>query len=90
MSTPMQNTDELRQEIARLNQSRIIRCNRTWGQVIGFSFLRGLFSGLGFMLGAVIILWCALWFLSQIHFLPILGEWIEQILSKIPSLRPQG
>ncbi len=44
-----------------------------------YSFLRGMASGFGGILGATLILTIFLWILSQLEYVPIIGGFISQI-----------
>jgi hypothetical protein len=49
------------------------------------SFFKGLASGLGWILGATILVSLLTYVLSQIEFIPILGEWVSQLIIEIKS-----
>jgi len=73
----------LRTEVARLNGQRFVRIqNSTW-RMMNQSFLRGLAMGLGTVVGATVLVSFILYFLSQIDFIPIVGEWAKQIAAEI-------
>lgn len=69
----------LRSELEHLNQHRFIRLHNSLFQLLGFNFMRGLAFGLGTVLGASVLLSLVIWSLSQIEFLPIIGEWAAEI-----------
>ena len=54
-------------------------------KVLSISLFRGLFSGLGWVLGATILVSLLTYTLSQIEFIPILGEWVSQLINEIES-----
>ena len=69
----------LRTELEQLNGHRFIRLHNSLFQLLGFNFMRGLAFGLGTVLGASVLLSLVIWSLSQIEFLPIIGEWAAEI-----------
>ena len=69
----------LRTELARLNSHRFVRIHNNLPRLLAFNFARGLAAGLGTVLGATVLLSVLVWSLSQIEFLPIIGEWAAQI-----------
>lgn len=69
----------LRAELAQLNRHRYVRMHNSVWQLMGFNLLRGLAFGLGTVLGASVLLSFLIWSLSQIEFLPIIGEWAAEI-----------
>ena len=54
-------------------------------RIIGVSFLQGLASGLGWIIGATLLVSLLTFFLSQIEFVPIIGEWVSRVIMEIKS-----
>ncbi len=73
----------LRTELARLNTHRFVRIHNNMPRLLAFNFARGLAVGLGTVLGATVLLSVVVWSLSQIEFLPIIGEWAAQIAEQM-------
>lgn len=89
-----QDTDQLhteieglRAELARLNAHRYIRVHNSLHRLVAFQFLRGLAFGLGSVLGATILVSVVAYFLSHINFLPIIGDWANEIARQIDADR---
>ena len=82
----------LRQEVARLNDHRWLRIHNSMGRLVMFQLYRGLAFGLGTVLGATVVLSVVVWSLSQINFIPVIGDWAAQVLEIIePTMdRPDG
>jgi hypothetical protein len=79
---PEQTLEELRalrQELHVLNQHRFIRIQNSIPRLLAFNFARGLALGLGTVVGASVLLSIVIWSLSQIEFLPIIGQWASEI-----------
>lgn len=79
---PEQTVEELRalrQELHVLNQHRFIRIQNSIPRLLAFNFARGLALGLGTVMGASVLLSLVVWSLSQIEFMPIIGEWASEI-----------
>ena len=49
------------------------------------SLFRGLASGLGWVLGATILVSLLTYTLSQIEFIPILGDWVSRLIEEIET-----
>ena len=49
------------------------------------NFFRGIFFGLGSILGGTLVLAIAIWVLTWFVNFPLIGEWIEKIISNLPS-----
>ncbi len=73
----------LRQEIARLNRHRFIRIHNSTPKLVWFQFLRGLAFGLGSVLGATVLVSVAVFMLSKIDFVPVIGDWARLIVDEI-------
>ncbi len=73
----------LRQEVHELNQQRVIRAHSSWMRMLWFYFVRGLAVGLGTVIGATFLVSMAAFFLSQIDFIPIIGDWANLIVDEI-------
>lgn len=80
----------LRVELERLNGHRFIRVQNSLRRMLWHQFLRGLATGLGTVVGATILVSVFAYFLSQIDFLPIVGEWAAQIAERIGEAGGQG
>lgn len=69
----------LRTELNRLNRNRFVRLHRTLTGMFFAQFLRGLAFGLGSVVGATILVSVLVYALSQIDFIPVIGEWAKDI-----------
>jgi len=87
-------TDAIRaltKELERLNSHRFVKVHNSIFRLIGFQFARGLAFGLGSVLGASILVSLLAWWLAQIEFLPIVGEWATRLVQEIDMPRgPNG
>jgi hypothetical protein len=81
---------DLAREVQRLNAHRFIKVHNSVWRLIGFQFARGLAFGLGSVLGASILVSVLAWWLSQIEFLPIIGEWATRLANEIDLPREVG
>ena len=61
------------------------KIHSSFWKILLVSLLRGLASGLGWVLGATILVSLLTYTLSQIEFIPILGEWVSQLINEIES-----
>ncbi len=76
----------LRQELERLNNHGFIRIHNRPVKLLAFNFARGLAFGLGTVVGASVLLSLAAWALSQIDFIPVIGEWATLIAKEIQAV----
>ncbi len=69
----------LREELTRLNGHGFVRVYNSVPRFLAYNFAKGLVVGLGTVLGATLLLSIVAWSISQIEFLPIVGEWAAEI-----------
>jgi len=77
----------LRAEVARLNAHRFVRDMNSPGRMLALQFARGLALGLGTVVGASILVSVSVYLLSQVDFVPILGDWAADIAREIEEGR---
>ena len=81
------NTDNelraLREEIERFNSHRFVRIQNSWWRMLMQAFARGLAVGLGTVMGASILVSVVIYLLSQINFIPVIGDWASEIAQEM-------
>lgn len=85
-----EDTEALRREVARLadevqrlNSHRFVRVHNNLGRLLFFQLFRGLLLGLGTALGATALVSVVALALSQIEFIPILGDLATALIEEI-------
>lgn len=73
----------LRTEVARVNSHRYIKMHDSLWKLGAFQLFRGLAFGLGSVLGATLLVSILLQVLASMDFIPVLGEWVTQIIEQI-------
>jgi hypothetical protein len=76
----------LRQEMTHLREHRMFLLYQSVPRVLLFRFASGMAVGLGTVIGATVLLSLIIWVLSQIEFIPIIGEWSVRIAEEIQAL----
>jgi hypothetical protein len=79
-------TDEiaaLRREIERLNGNRFLRIQNSPARLLWYRFLSGLFTGLGTVIGATLLVSLVVYWLQGINWIPVIGDWAAEIASQI-------
>ena len=83
--TEQEGYQRLEKAIVELkNQNFFFIYNSIW-RIIGVSLIQGLASGLGWIIGATLLVSILTFFLSQIEFVPIIGEWVSRIIQEMKS-----
>ncbi len=74
---------KLSEVIKSLNNNNIFKIYNSTKKILFISFLKGLASGLGWIIGATLLVSVLTFALSQIQFIPILGEWVSKLIIEI-------
>lgn len=74
---------ELTREIGRLKQLEFMQVFKNPFKFMWFSFLKGLMIGFGSVLGASVLVGVFVYLISQISFVPILGDFVEDIITQV-------
>ena len=74
---------KLSEAIKSLNNNNIFKIYNSTKKILFMSFLKGLASGLGWIIGATILVSLLTYILSQIEFIPILGDLVSQLIEEI-------
>jgi hypothetical protein len=69
----------LRRELAFLREHQMFVLYQSVPRVLLFRFATGMAVGLGTVIGATVLLSLIVWSLSQIEFIPIIGDWAAEI-----------
>jgi hypothetical protein len=73
----------LRQELTFLREHQMFRVYQSVRKVLLFRLAIGMATGLGTVVGATLLLSVIIWMLSQIAFVPILGDFSAQMAQRI-------
>ena len=76
---------KLSEAIKSLNNNNIFKIYNSTKKILFISFLKGLSSGLGWIIGATILVSLLTYILSQIEFIPILGDIVSQLIQEIEA-----
>ena len=76
---------KLSEAIKSLNNNNIFKIYNSTKKILFISFLKGLASGLGWIIGATILVSLLTYILSQIEFIPILGDIVSQLIQEIEA-----
>ena len=81
----MDSIKQLEQAINDLKEHYLFKMNSSLSKTIFFSLVRGLSFGLGSVIGATILVYLLILFLSQIEFIPIIGGWAARLIEQIEN-----
>ena len=80
----------LRDELSLMRQHRMVVLYQNPARVLFFKLLTGMAVGLGTVIGATVLLSLIIWMLSQIEFIPIIGEWSADLAREIEAAVGDG
>ena len=80
---PKNDIDRLADEVAKLIAHRFVIIHNSILRLIRFQFLRCLFFGLGSVVGATVVVSLLVYGLSQVDFVPILGDWAKALADEL-------
>lgn len=83
-----QQTQMIHQELNQLNNHKLILTYNSIPRLLWFHLLKGVAFGLGSVLGATVVLSTVVYLLSQMEFIPIIGEWITAVLEVVQQEKP--
>ncbi|TCO73318.1 DUF5665 domain-containing protein [Rhodovulum euryhalinum] len=73
----------LRREVEALNGQRFFVINGSVRRLVAVQFLRGVAMGFGTVVGATALVSVIAFSLSQIDFIPVIGDWAAEIAREI-------
>jgi hypothetical protein len=79
----LKQTKNIQCELEKLNNHKLIHTYNSIPRLLWFSLLKGISLGLGSVLGATVVLSALVYVLSQMEFIPIIGEWISAVLQVV-------
>ena len=77
------STKRIESELKQLNSQNIIQAYNSVPKLLSIQLLKGIAFGLGSVIGATIIVSALAYLLSQMEFIPIVGEWVKNIIEEI-------
>jgi hypothetical protein len=75
----------LNAELNRLNNHRYFKLQSSLWRIAMFNLTRGLAFGLGSVVGATILVAILIRVLGSIDFIPVIGDWANQIVNQIQT-----
>ena len=80
MSEDPETPDRLSLALERLETTRFVAMHNSIWQLLWINFLKGVALGFGTIIGATVVLWIVVSILSQMDFIPIIGEWAARLI----------
>jgi len=74
---------KIERALEHVNSHKLMEIYNSIPKLLFYQFLKGIVFGLGSVLGATIVVSILVYLLSQIEFVPIIGEWVKHISEEI-------
>jgi hypothetical protein len=75
--------ESINRQLDKLNNHKLILAYNSIPRLLWFHLLKGVAFGLGSVLGATVVLSTLVYLLSQMEFIPIIGEWVSAIIEVV-------
>lgn len=79
----LQSTQGAERQLQKLNRHKLITAYDSTSHLLFIQFMKGAAFGLGSVIGASVVVSLIIFLLSQVAFLPIIGEWVKVIMEEI-------
>ncbi len=81
----LQQSNQINAQLEQLNNHKLIQTYNSIPRLLWFHLLKGTALGLGSVLGATVVLSSLVYVLSQIEFIPVIGDWISEIIKVVQA-----
>lgn len=78
-------SQQINQQIQRLNDHKMLVAYNSIPRLMWFHLLKGIALGLGSVLGATVVLSAFVYVLSQIEFIPVIGDMVSKIIEVVQA-----
>lgn len=74
---------KIRQELEKLNGNKLLHTYNSGRRLVFFQLMKGVAFGFGSVMGASVVVSFFIFLLSQVEFIPIIGEYLSQLIEEI-------
>jgi len=78
-------SNQINGQLSQLNEHKLIQTYNSIPRLLWFHLLKGVAFGLGSVLGATVVLSSLVYILSQMEFIPVIGDWVSEIIKVVQS-----
>lgn len=86
----IKNLNELSKGVNRLKDLELMELYKKPLKFMGYSLLKGMMIGFGSVLGATVLVAVFVYLLSNIQFVPIVGNFVSDIVQQVTTEIQQG
>ena len=81
----LEQSNQINQQLAQLNNHKLVQTYNSIPRLLWFHLLKGIAFSLGSVLGATVVLSSIVYILSQMEFIPVIGDWVSEIIKVVKS-----
>lgn len=85
----LEQIKNIKNELERLNSHKLITAYDNISKLLFFQFMKGTAFGLGTLFGASLVVSLLIFLLSQVEFVPIIGDLIQDVLGELKQVDQQ-
>lgn len=75
--------NKLTKQVQKLQNTELLKVYQKTGKFLFLSFMKGIMVGLGSVIGATVVVAILIYLLSQISFVPIIGDFINDLVGQL-------
>lgn len=83
----IESIEELAEMVKRLRSESYLQVIDNKRKFLWYNFLTGAAKGLGFVVGSTLLLALFLWVASQLLSVPVIGEWVADVINYVEKAR---
>lgn len=81
----LEQSNQINSQLEQLNNHKLVQTYNSIPRLLWFHLLKGIAFSLGSVLGATVVLSSIVYILSQMEFIPVIGDWVSEIIKVVKS-----
>lgn len=81
------DVQQIKKELTKLNNHKLIFIYNSIPRILAYSFIKGLLTGFGTVIGATLLVSIFIYLLSKIEFIPIIGDLVNAVIREVQKVK---
>lgn len=81
----LEQSNQINSQLEQLNNHKLVQAYNSIPRLLWFHLLKGIAFSLGSILGATVVLSSIVYILSQMEFIPVVGDWVSEIIKVVKA-----
>lgn len=81
----LEQSNQINSQLEQLNNHKLVQTYNSIPRLLWFHLLKGIAFSLGSVLGATVVLSSIVYILSQMEFIPVIGDWVSEVIKVVKS-----